>query len=325
MSLLALLAEQGGGVPQPQPLPYAFPTAAPYNVSHHTITPTDDGTGQSIHPSVLDFGAAGFAGHRFWMTTTAFFNAENQRENPHVYYSDDGYNWAWPPGVTNPLDPWPGAATSNIYWYNNDSNLEFDPDTGTLILLWRDAHQQATKQRIYIRTTTDGSNWTPEQLVLDVPDDSSGGKTVSPSLVRVSSSEWRLYFAASSGTVEWNRYFTAPSYAGPWSSPQVVTYTGPGTNAYHGTVKKLPDGRYLSLFLQGVNEYPGVSIDGINFTTRDRILWNVTVAGNAQNMYKACMAVDKLDPTMVNVWYTTHGEWGRWVCYTRVPLTAFTG
>lgn len=329
MSLLALLARTPPVVaPDPGPgpapsLPYPVPAAAPYNVREHTITPTDDGTGHSIHPSVLDFGSDGWNGHRFWMTTTAFFQAEEPRENPHIYHSDDGFTWEWPEGVTNPLDPWPGEGTSER-WYNSDSHLAYDPDANALVLTWREVRHTRKSQTIWARTSKDGSTWTPAQIIHEVTDDTNYWST-SQSLVRHSETEWRLYYAAGSGTGGWNRYFTAPTWAGPFTSPKAITYTGTATSAYHGDILRRADGTYFGVIQSDGREYPVISADGINFTSAPPILQPGTYGGNRQTLYKSCAVPDALDPSMVNVWYTSHGEWGRWVCYTRVPLSAWGG
>ena len=62
MSLLALLTAKSAAVdplaPLPvypeQALPYTLPTEAPYQVPITMITPTYDGSGSTVHPSVVD-------------------------------------------------------------------------------------------------------------------------------------------------------------------------------------------------------------------------------------------------------------------------------
>lgn len=323
MSLLyAMMGGAPAGAPKPA-YPYTFPTSAPYNVPYYAVTPTDDGTGSSMHPSGLDFGKKGWGGHRYWLATTAFFNSEEPRENPHIYHSDDAFVWSWPEGVTNPMDPWPGAGTTER-WYNSDTNLVHNPETNELVLTWRECRHTRNLQTIWARTSRDGHTWTPKVKVMDVLDDTKW-QSASQSLVRVGPSEWRMYFEASSD-IAYRRYFTASSPLGPYSNPQQVTYTGQGgVWPYHGEVIRHPDGRYLSLFQRAGKEYPAISTDGITFATKPPILQSVTLARADQAMYKSSLALDAEDPGMVHVWYTANGTWNNHVYYTRVPLSAWEG
>lgn len=301
---------------------YDFPTAAPYNVPIHTITPTADGSGHTIHPDVVDFGPTGWNGFRYWMASTSFYDADQRLENPHIHCSRDGFNWVVPDGLTNPIDPWPGAGTDNYNNYNSDTDLGYDPDTDELICVWRECSGTG-HEHFWQSVSADGSTWsTPIQIA-----DHTQGFSDSPSLVRVSASEWRLYLAAGNGTIEFNRYVPATARSGPFPSANAVTitYAGTGTSAYHGDVIRHTDGRYFCLFQQGGVEYPGVSTDGVTFTTRAAILGAQAYGGSTLYMYRSSMQIDPTDPTMVSVWYTTHGVPGRWVFYTRVPLTAWTG
>ena len=44
------------------PPPYQIPTEPPYNVPQYLTTPTEDGSGSTVHPCVLDFGPNGWRG-----------------------------------------------------------------------------------------------------------------------------------------------------------------------------------------------------------------------------------------------------------------------
>lgn len=319
MTLLA--AMMGEATAASSPYPYAFPASAPFNVPYPTVTPTDDGTGSSMHPSGLDFGEKGWGGHRYWLATTAFFNAEEPRENPHIYHSDDGFVWEWPEGVTNPLDPWPGAGTRER-WYNSDTNLVHDPATDTMILTWREVRHTRASQTIWARTSKDGTTWTPAQIIHEVPDDTNYWST-SQSLVKHSETEWRLYYMAGNASGPWNRYFTAPSWEGPFTSPRQITFTGPVTSAYHGEIRRLAGGRYVGIIQQGGKEYPCWSSDGVSFTVGSAILQAVELVRASQAMYKASICADAEDPSMMHVWYTGNGTWNNHVYYTRVPITAW--
>lgn len=317
----------GGGVEYNYPeFPnYSIPAAAPYNVATPCVTPTDDGTGHVVHPDGIAF-AEPWNGHCFWHAATAYFNADDWRENPHVYYSDDGWNWHWPPGVTNPIDPWPGAP-DNVGNYNSDTDITFDPDTNELIVTWREVI--GSNQRIWGSKSSDGSTWSAPIEIYDASFSETGGGafSTSQSLVRVGPGEWRLYFAVGSGSATYARFLTSDSPLGPFGNSTTITYTGAATTPYHGDVTYDPTtGLYYSLFIQGISEYPGVSEDGINFAVRPAILGAIgTGTPGEQNMYRSGIQPHH-NGTHMHVWYTSHSNVsGRHPHYTVIPLTRWTG
>lgn len=332
MSLLAFFGSKPVG--RPSGLHYSFPESAPYNVSAFAITPTDDGTGQACHPDVIDFGPDGWRGWRYWMANTAFYKVQNSQENPHILVSRDGWLWRPPEGLTNPIDPWPGAESNNHSWYNSDTDMVYDPDADQLICTYREVHGK--EQRIRARTSSDGVVWSDEIPLITIND--GGYNATSQALVRVSDGEWRMYLCPavdSAPSSPNNRVLTAPSALGPWSvetAKQVwwMQDGAPGVTPYHGDVI-YRDGLYYAIFQRGGAEYPAISTDGITFTTKAPVLVAATINGLAQSQYRSTMQIDPTDPSMVGVWYqanndTKAGEWwGIRICYTRIPLSEWTG
>lgn len=319
--LLALLAAGGGGYAYPDFPDYDVPRGGElYNVQTACVTPTDDGTGHAIHPDGVAF-ARPWNGHCFWHAATAYFNAEDQRENPHVYYSDDGWNWHPPPGVTNPIDPWPGAATSDYSNYNSDTDITYNPETDELIVTWREVN--VSEQIIWGSKSSTGSDWSEPFHLVTAPKDPDYS-SVSQSLVRVSATEWRLYFASGNGPGK-ERFISAPTPEGPWdnTASTPVVYAGAANAAYHGDVI-YHDGLYYSLFCTGGNEYPGISDDGINFTVKPPILSAVGgTPETSQGMYRSGIQPHH-NGTHMHVWYTSHGPSGRHCFYTVVRLQRWT-
>jgi hypothetical protein len=86
----------------------------------------------NIHPCVR-YISGGFAGHKFWMTTSPYPNSNAQVENVILYWGDspDG-------GITPPLT-WKGGTVvvdTPATGYNSDPNIYYD---GTkLWIFWRE-------------------------------------------------------------------------------------------------------------------------------------------------------------------------------------------
>lgn len=141
------------------------------NAPSPITTPTYDGSGQTVHPSVLDFGQGiirpghtAWNGYRYWMAMTPYPNSQAIYENPSLLCSHDGLTWTEPPGFqgikgthddpsTGPGNPmldvsyWAPADHSNHYC--NDPHMLYiaehdelwvwfgrmykDPDTGAAL------------------------------------------------------------------------------------------------------------------------------------------------------------------------------------------------
>ena len=55
------------------------------NADNPCTTPTYDGSGQGMHPSVYDAGAGEtWNGHRYWMAMTPYPNNDSTKENPSI-------------------------------------------------------------------------------------------------------------------------------------------------------------------------------------------------------------------------------------------------
>lgn len=306
----------GGGAAE-TPRPYQFPTNSPYNVPNPALIPTPDGTGDCLHPDVWDAGNAGWHGWRFWMGVTPFraTGGGEAIENPLIMVSNNGYHWRTPPGMTNPIDPWPGQATNDLGWYNSDTDLVYDAANDRLVLTYREVFQN--QETIHCRTSSDGVTWSAQSTLMAF--NNTGFGSVSQAVLQASPSEWRMYFCSGNADNTWLRYYTAPSPTGPWSSTQTRFYlTGAATDAYHGDFIK--DGaRYYGVFpilVSGAStggDAPAVSLDGVNWTVGPAF----NTVGGPQASYRPTMQIDKLDPTKVNVWYSTLDP--ARVYYTRVP------
>ena len=120
------------------------------------VTPTADGSGQTVHPSVV-YTPEGWNGFRYWMAVTGYKDTNNAYENPHILASNDGATWAPPPGLTNPIYPQP------VGGYNSDTELVLVD--GTAYCFFRRTVGVATDD-IMLTTSTNGVTWTAATAVL---------------------------------------------------------------------------------------------------------------------------------------------------------------
>lgn len=195
------------------------------NALNHIITPTYDGSGQSVHPSVIDFkiefDIESWGGFRYWMALTPYPYFKSALENPSLLVSQDGLNWNNPPGIKNPLEPKPiGSLGDN---YNSDPELIYDPDQNTLILYWRE-YSQNTFEKIWAKKISPGYQETDKILCFEKPWDAKTGFILSPTVWRKNAKEWFMWttngqfimhFYTSSDGITWSN---GQSSSAPWNT-----------------------------------------------------------------------------------------------------------
>lgn len=165
------------------------------NALHHITTPTYDGSGQSVHPSVVDFkteyGIDSWGGFRYWMALTPYPNFNSALENPSILVSKDGLNWINPPNLKNPLAAKPLGLL--IDTYNSDPELVYDPDQNTLILYWREYRGNAF-EKIWAKKISPNYKQSDKILCLEKPwDFKKTGLILSPTVWRKSPKEWFMW------------------------------------------------------------------------------------------------------------------------------------
>lgn len=107
---------------------------------------TYDGSGQVVHPSVIDFknefDIESWAGFRYWMVITPYPYENDGDENPCLYCSEDGLEWKVPEGVHNPLDSSGGGWDKG---FNNDPDMIYNPIEDKLYIYYRFANNKELK------------------------------------------------------------------------------------------------------------------------------------------------------------------------------------
>ena len=219
------LAARRRGHPGPEVVPAP---AAP--LWGRCTIPTYDGSGITVHPSVVDMGRK-WNGYRWWQANTPFPGDNERLENPCIWGSNDCTVWEVPQGLVNPLrqpPPSPG--------YNSDTELTFDPDTQTMICYVREYYSGI---RLYAYTSTNGSSWHlhPEVIMTYTGE-------VSPAVWRKGPGDWRMW-CFFGGVL---RMFTASNPLGPWTNAGDCTMTGGGAGSrWHGDVIRYKD-RWIGIY-----------------------------------------------------------------------------
>lgn len=192
-------------------------------------TPTPDGSGQTVHPKVLDT-ITGWGGHRYWMAHTPYPFADDSKEDPCILVSADGTTWTTPAGLTNPLDDQPGTPD----FYNSDTHLVLHE--GTMHLIWRTSRTSPQiEDEISWRTSTDGTTWTPKHtLYRSAAPGTVYGQMLSPALLKTSTG-WRMYLVAANADPNRLVYVDTPvTTPGPadWSAPVRCHFGSPGKDQF---------------------------------------------------------------------------------------------
>jgi len=125
----------------------------PSNAAGHQTTPTSDGSGQCVHPSILYF-PDGWNGYKYWMVMTPYPASDASKETPEILACDDGVNWVVPAGLTNPI-----VTVVDVNHPNADPCLFYNEATDELWVYYQKTSGLDNYSRIYLKKSSDGINW----------------------------------------------------------------------------------------------------------------------------------------------------------------------
>lgn len=148
------------------------------------ILATYDGSGDTIHPSVVYFDVA-WNGYQYWMANTPLPGSQatpSAFENPSIWASNDGVTWVLPAGLVNPIVPKPATG------FNADTELFYDSITNKLYCFWKD---NSTTITIKVISSSDGVNWSNTKTALTRQADET--EQVSPSVIKIGSLFYMYY------------------------------------------------------------------------------------------------------------------------------------
>ncbi len=210
------------------------------NAATPLVTPTYDGSGQAVEPSVVHF-PGGWQGHHYWMALSPYPYGEAAFENPSILVSEDGLEWSVPEGLTNPLIlPKHGTLSDATAVYDDASDelwVYYTADTKV---------NGTDLQSMYRLMSLDGIHWSAPELVLD-------GKSFpiqSPSVLAMGGTYtmWTVGAGAKGCTTAATIVNQRTSLDGVhWSAPQPVNVALPGQVIWHLNVIPLTEpGRFLA-------------------------------------------------------------------------------
>ena len=173
---------------------------------------TSDGSGQACHPDVAyipeGFGDKSWT---YWMVCTPYPYGNCALENPEIFVSWDGLNWAIPDGLQNPLVQCP----KNSPDHNSDPDILFHRNE--LWLYYRETlrSKSPAENRIHLMRSADGIRWSAPLVVLA---NKTGTQLISPSVlydgtcfrmwaIELHGSELQLMHRRSADGIRW----TAPA------------------------------------------------------------------------------------------------------------------
>ncbi|UVI31209.1 hypothetical protein [Paenibacillus spongiae] len=274
---------------------------------------------EAVHPSV-SYYPLGWNGYRYWMAFTPYKQSDNQTENPSVVASNDGVNWIVPTGISNPLEYAP------VGGYNSDTVFLKDPDGITLHLIFRQfGPDPVGNERLYVRSSTDGVNWSPKQLIL--ANNPVVSRPISPGFAWDGNQfiMWYVELLASPKKIFMRR---SKSLFGPWSDAVETDITpDAGRQIWHIDVQYYSGTYFMTIqdnLTDGAsgNLHLAKSTNGINWERTSFPILKGTGTGSWQNgMYKSCCL-----PMITNgglefaLWYSAQGSFGWKIGYTRVYL-----
>ena len=267
-------------------------SASAVSAANYLTLPTPDGSGQMVHPDVIDFGSGNtWNGWRYWMAITPYTNTDATTENPCILVSNDKTTWQVPNGLTNPVIPFPGVGK-----YNADTDIIMVGSTMYMIWKYTDANDE-----IRLATSTDGVTWTTQGAILTAIHDfclSPGVAVRNGRYVMIS-----INHAVTPNTIERR---TSTSMASGWSTPQTVTIPslGGGDGWWHINITYDGDVLYAIITSVNYNLYLAASFDdGLNWTIAPNAILPKLPGTWQANLYRSCIL---RTATGFDLWYSAH-------------------
>ena len=199
----------------------AFNTPALSNAKQYLTIPTYEGSGQVVHPSVIDFrneyGIDAWSGYRYWMVLTPYPQSRDEFENPSLYASHDGFTWIVPHNISNPL----ATASELDKGFLSDPDMIYNPDTDQLWIYYRSVNSDVLAMKL-IRINTDLTLVNPVTIMEKSPWSHKDNRYRSLCLWRESADRWHMWGGGGEKKSPYstNYFFSRDGFC--WGEPQRV-------------------------------------------------------------------------------------------------------
>lgn len=264
---------------------------------------------QVVHPDICRPNPSGkWNGYTYWMAICPYPESNTAKENPFILVSDDMETWIEPPGISNPIAPF------EVGVIHSDPDIYYDVATDTLYVLYRDT-DEATYDKIMIRTSTDGVTWSDKTEILT----GAMSTLISPSLIW-NGTGFELYVIQTAGTAGHCVKRTCATITGVWSAGVTVFSRTP-----YSDVQEM---WHLDMYYEAVNGYLAMltchttgdymflvtSLDGSRWLVADNPLMYRSAGGwDGKWIYRGSLGIRT--PTGFDVIYSAKsdngaGDWG---------------
>lgn len=282
------------------------------NADTYQITPTYDGSGQTVHPDVV-YMHDGWNGYKYWMAMTPYANSNDQLENPSILVSNDGSSWSVPEGLNNPLI---GAPPCD---HNCDADIIYNTNTGEMWVYYLDTRRASRcggyeDQPYYnhnflkLFRSSDGINWTGPTTLIDW-DFSTDRFYLSPAVVQVDPTHFYMWMTDTS----LNLYMFESSDGISWGEPQAINFS---EKAWHLNVGYIPSKNEFWMITldnsSGGNIAWAVSFDGLNWSNfpNRRVMTPGTNTWDSK-LYRSCFLYNE-EADLLEIWYSAYSNSTVW-------------
>jgi len=306
-----------------------FPGRGSYlnNAESFLNTPTYDGSGEVVHPSIVYFPDS-WNNYKYWMAMTPYPDGNNKYENPSILVSDDGIKWIVPNGLANPV------VERLKYGYNADPDILYNPDTDELWIYYIESITRRKYQRYSLKylKSSDGINWSSPGIIFEY----EPVQMVSPSIIYKDSKY--VMWSVNSGEEGWqsNRNFvemrcstdginwTPPGKVFLFQKGYIVWHIdvlyNPAFNEYWMLVAAYPVGMnalYTRLFF--VKSKDGIFWDALDKPIIDCIYKD---KWDSQCIYRSTFIYDELTDN-VKIWYSAYDNFDWHIGYIKFEYMLF--
>ena len=254
--------------------------ATAVNADSALTTPTYDGSGEAIHPSVV-YVKEGWNGYKYWMAMTPYPLYDEDKEDPSILVSNDRTTWVVPPTLTNPI-----VTTSTAPTYHADANLILGYDNKLYCYYRKVPGGTVTNSDIMETNSSDGVTWSTPTTVITT----TSFNLVSPCVIKENGTYYMYLVDATTMSTRTLEKISSTSPDSGWSfaSPTTCTINNEpsGKKIWHFEIRKYHEEYHMFIAVSNTadtlgNElYFATSQDGEEFDVGDNPLIEPGVSGN---------------------------------------------